>query len=70
MFVELQFVQVPFGFNDMDRRSTKFIQIEPNQTSMIPQYISMVVCWLELDSERDGTRAVSLTKLSQNISKK
>lgn len=70
MFVELQFVQVPFGFNDMDRGSTKFVQIEPTQISMIPQYVSMVIFCLELDSERDGTRKVSLTKFPQNISKK
>lgn len=68
--MELQFFQVPFGFNDMDRGSTKFVQIEPTQISMIPQYISMVICCLELDSERDGTRKVSLTKFPQNISKK
>lgn len=59
--MELQFFQVPFGFNDMDRGSTKFVQIEPTQISMIPQYVSMVICWLELYSERDGTRKVSLT---------
>lgn len=65
--MELQFFQVPFGLNDMDRGS---VQIEPTQISMIPQYISMVICCLELDSERDGTRKVSLTKFPQNISKK
>lgn len=47
--MELQFFQVPFGFNDMDRGSTKFVQIEPSQISMIPQYVSMVICCLELD---------------------
>lgn len=47
--MELQFFQVPFGFNDMDRGPTKFVQIEPTQISMIPQYVSMVICCLELD---------------------